>query len=60
LYVSCISAIYASIKLNAKHFKSNESQGDLESVHQTLNKCDEQILIRQSNKLGKWSSHATV
>jgi hypothetical protein len=29
-YVSFISAIYASIKLNTKHFKSNESQGDLE------------------------------
>jgi hypothetical protein len=37
-YVSFISAIYASIELNTKHFKSNESQGDLERVHQTFNK----------------------
>jgi hypothetical protein len=37
-YVSFISAIYASIKLNTKQFKSNESQGDLERVHQTLKK----------------------
>ena len=45
LYVSFISAIYASIKLNTKQFKSNESQGDLERVHQTLKKYDENILI---------------
>jgi hypothetical protein len=51
-YVSFISAMYASIKINTKQFKSNESQGNLESIHQTLNKYDENILIRQSNKLG--------
>jgi hypothetical protein len=34
-YVSFISAMYASIKLNTKQFKSNECQGDLERVHQT-------------------------
>jgi hypothetical protein len=38
LYVSFISAINASIKLNTKQFKSNESRGDLERVHQTLKK----------------------
>jgi hypothetical protein len=27
LYFSFISAMYASIKLNTKHFKSNESRG---------------------------------
>jgi hypothetical protein len=37
-YVSFISAFYASIKLNTKQFRSNESQGDLERVHQTLKK----------------------
>jgi tRNA threonylcarbamoyladenosine modification (KEOPS) complex Pcc1 subunit len=37
-YVSFIPAIYASIKLNRKQFKSNESQVDLERVHQTLKK----------------------
>ena len=37
-YVSFISAIYASIKFNTKQFKSNESHGDLERVHQTLKK----------------------
>jgi hypothetical protein len=37
-YVSFIPAIYASIKLNRKQLKSNESQGDLERVHQTLKK----------------------
>jgi hypothetical protein len=36
LYVSFISAINASIKLNTKQFKFIESQGDLERVHQTL------------------------
>jgi hypothetical protein len=43
---------YVSIKLKTKQFKSNESQGDLERLHQTLKKYDENILIRQSNKLG--------
>jgi hypothetical protein len=37
-YVSFISAIYASIKLNPKQFKYNESQGHLERVYQTLKK----------------------
>jgi hypothetical protein len=35
---SFTSAIYASIKLNTKQFKSNESRGDLKRVHQTLKK----------------------
>ena len=51
---------YVSIKLKTKQFKSNESQGDLERLHQTLKKYDENILIRQSNKLGQWGPLATV
>jgi hypothetical protein len=51
-YISFISAIYESIKLNTKQFKSNESQGDWERVHQTLTKYDGNFLIRQSSKLG--------
>ena len=57
LYVSFISTMYASIKLNTKQFKSNESQGNLESIHQTLNKYDANILIRQSSMVSVDSQH---